>query len=168
MSNKNYKPPEEKMVIRFEDCVSLCEQKGYFILDKGEVRYMAAGKSYNFSDPKEKIRMMFYYELIEKYKYQMDKIEFEIGVPGGASNNYADVVVFTDDEKRTPYIAAECRGAGISSAEFEQAELQAITNAKLLKARIAVCAAGSKRSVIEIDNLNIETKVSDIPVCYGK
>ncbi len=168
MSKKDYKLPEEKMVIGLEECISLCKQKGYFVLDKGRVKYTAVGKSYNFSDPKEKTRMMFYYDLIEKYKYPMDKIEFEIGVPGGASNNYADIVVFTDDEKRTPYIAAECRGADISKIEFEQAEWQAITNAKLLKARFAVCIAGDKCNVTEIDNLNNETKIPDIPVCYGK
>ncbi len=156
------------MVICFEDCVSLCEKKGYIVFDRGKIRYAAAGKSYNFSDPKEKTRMMLYYDLIEKYKYPMDKIEFEIGVPGGASNNYADIVVFTDDEKRTPYIAAECRGADISKIEFEQAESQAITNAKLLKARFAVCAAGDKLRATEIDDLNYETEIQDIPVCYGK
>lgn len=164
MPQKNYGLLEE--TVCFEDCVALFEQKGYLVLDKGRVGYTAVGKSYNFSDPKEKTRMMFYYDLIEKYKYPIDKIEFEIGAPGGASNNYADIVVFTDDEKRIPYIAAECRGADISKIGFEQAESQAITNAKLLKAKFAVCAAGDKYSVIEIDSLNNEIKISGIPVCY--
>lgn len=168
MSKKNYQPLEEKKVICLEDCVSICEKKGYFVLDKGKVKYTAFGKSYNFSDPKEKTRMLLYYDLIEKYKYPMDKIEFEIGVPGGASNNFADIVVFTDDEKRVPYIVVECRGADISKTEFEQAELQAITNAKLLKARFALCVAGDKLKVTEIDDLNYETKIQDIPVRYGR
>jgi len=168
MSQKNYKLPEEKTAVCLEDCVSLFEEKGYLVLDKGRIKYTAVGKSYNFSNPKEKIRMMFYYDLIEKYKYPVDKIEFEIGVPGGASNNFADIVVFSDDEKRTPYIVVECRGADISKTEFEQAELQAITNAKLLKAKLAVCVAGDKCNVTEIDDLNYETKIHDIPVCYGK
>ncbi len=168
MSKKNYQLPKEKIVTCFEDCVSLFEEKGYLVFDKGRVRYTAVGKSYNFSDPKEKTRMMFYFRLIEEYKYPVDKIEFEIGAQGGASNNFADIVVFTDDEARIPYIAVECRGADISKIEFEQTELQAITNAKLLKARFAVCVAGDKCKVIEIDDLNYETKIPDIPVCYGK
>lgn len=168
MTQKNYKLPEEKIAVCFEDCVALFEKKGYLVLDKGKIKYTAVGKSYNFSDPKEKTRMMFYYDLIEKYKYPIDKIEFEIGVSGRASNNFADVVVFTNDKKRAPYIVAECRGADISKIEFKQAELQAITNAKLLEAKFAVCVAGDKFKAVEIGGSNYETKISDIPVCYGK
>jgi type I restriction enzyme M protein len=166
MSKKNYRLPEETACL--EDCISLFEERGYLVLDKGNVKYTAFGKSYNFSDPKEKTRMMFYYDLIEKYKYPVDRIEFEISVPGGALNNFADIVIFTDDEERTPYIAIECRSADTSKTEFEQAELQAITNAKLLKADFAVCIAGEKCNVIEIDDSGFETKISDIPVCYGR
>jgi hypothetical protein len=168
MSKKNYRLPERKTSVCFEDCVSLFEKKGYLVLDKGSVKYTTFGKSYNFSDPKEKTRMMFYFRLIEEYKYPIDRIEFEIGVPGGASNNFADIAVFTDDEKRVPYIVIECRGADISKTEFEQADLQAITNAKLLQAKFAVCVAGDRFKVVEIDESSYEIKISDILVRYGK
>ena len=162
----NYQLLKEKMVSDFEDYLSLGQKKGYFILDKGKIKYLAVGKSYNFSNPEEKVRMAYYFDLIEKYKYPADRIEFEIGMPDRTPDRYADIVIFTSDEKRNPYIIIECKKDGITDAEFEQATKQAIANARLLKAPFAICVAGNTRRVIKIDKSNNEIKVSDIPVYY--
>ncbi len=160
----SYQPLKEKMISDFEDYLSLGQKKGYFVLDKGKIKYLTVGKSYNFSNPEEKVRMMYYFDLIEKYKYPADKIEFEIGTP----DRYADIVIFTNDKQREPYIVVECKKDGISDAEFEQAVKQAIANARLLKAPFAICVAGNMRCAIKIDKSNNEVEVSDIPVYYGK
>ena len=128
----------------------------------------ALGKKYDFSKPEEKVRLMYYFDLIEKYNYPVSKIEFEVGMPDQTQDRYADIVVFTNDEKRKSYIVVECKKDGITDAEFEQAVKQAIANARLLKAPFAVCVAGNDRCAIKIDKSNNEIRVFDIPVCYGK
>ena len=150
----NYQLLKEKMVSDFEDYLSLGQKKGYFILDKGKIKYLAVGKSYNFSNPEEKVRMAYYFDLIEKYKYPADRIEFEIGMPDRTPDRYADIVVFTNDTQRKHYIVIECKKDGISDAEFEQATEQAIANARLLKAPFAICVAGNTRRVIKMDITN--------------
>ncbi len=169
MTKTNYPLQKEEIKISAEECFKLGEQKGYFILDKGKIKYTAVGKSYNFSDPEEKTRMMFYFDLIEKYKYPSDKIEFEVGMSGDeATDKYADIVVFTNDEQRKPYIIVRCEEDGISDLEFEQAVKQAIANAWNTGALFAVCVAGDKYRVVEIDDKNNKTEIDDIPICYGE
>lgn len=168
MTKTNYPLQKEEIKIGVEECLKIGELKKYFILDKGKIKYLAVGKSYNFSNPEEKVRMMFYFDLIEKYKYPADRIEFEVGMPGEAlnKNKYADIVVFTNDEQRKPFIVAKCERDDISDTEFEEAIKQVIANARNLKALFAVCVAGDKYRVVKIDNGNNKTEIDDIPVYY--
>ena len=169
MPQINYPLQKEEIKISAEEHFKLGEQRGYFILDKGKIKYTAVGKSYNFSDPKEKTRMMFYFDLIEKYKYPVNRIEFEVGMSGDEMiDKYADIVVFTNDKQRKPYIIVKCEKDNISDLEFEQAVKQAITNAWNLGALFAVCVAGDKYRVVEIDDENNKTEINDIPICYGE
>jgi len=169
MTKTNYPLQKEEIKIGAEECLKAGELKKYFILDKGRIKYTAVGKSYNFSDPEEKTRMMFYFDLIEKYKYPVDRIEFEVGASDEISgeDKYADIVVFTNDEQRKPYIVIECKRDDISDNEFEEAVKQVISNTCNLGALFAVCVAGDKYRVVEIDNENNKTEINDIPVCYG-
>ncbi len=169
MPKTNYPLQKEKIKTNAEEYFKIGEQKGYFVLDKGKIKYTAVGKSYNFSDQEEKTRMMFYFNLIEKYKYSPDKIEFEVGISDDeATDKYADIIVFTNDEQRKPYIVVECRKDGISNLEFEQAVKRAIANAWNTGALFAVCIAGDKYRVVEIDDLNNKIEIDDIPICYGE
>jgi len=169
MTKTNYPLQKEEIKISAEECFKLGEQRGYFILDKGKIKYIAVGKSYNFSDPKEKTRMMFYFDLIEKYQYPVDRIEFEVGMSGDeAVNKYADIIVFTNDEQRKPYIIIECKKDEISDLEFEQAVKQVIANAWNAGALFAVCVTTNKCRMVEIDDKNNKTEVDNLPVCYGE
>ena len=169
MTKTNYPLQKEEIKISVEECFKIGEQKGYFILDKGKIKYTAVGKSYNFSDPEEKMRMMFYFDLIEKYKYPADWIEFEVGMSGDeVIDKYADIVVFTNNKQRNPYIVVKCKKDGISDLEFEQAVKQVIANAWNLGALFAVCVAGDKYRVVEIDDLNNKIEIDDLPICYGE
>lgn len=168
----NYPLQKEEIKISAEECFELGEQRGYFVLDKGKIKYTAVGKSYNFSDPKEKTRMMFYFDLIEKYKYPVDRIEFEVGMSGDEVkkmiDKYADIVVFTNDEQRKPYLIVKCEKDGISDLGFEEAVKKVIANAWNLGALFAVCVAGDKYRVVEIDDENNKTEINDIPIYYGE
>ncbi|MBU4000380.1 hypothetical protein KKG29_04390, partial [Patescibacteria group bacterium] len=58
-------------------------EKNYFFIskDKSKVTYSALGKTYNFRDPEEKVRIEYYFDLLEKYNYPIMRIELEVEMP---------------------------------------------------------------------------------------
>lgn len=166
MSQNLYQARKEKIITE-------AEERGYvfFSRDKSKITYRAQGQTYDFKNPKEKVRLECYFDLIEKYKYPMNAIEFDAAIPNGAKKQYADIVVYTDAVNKNAYIVIECRKEGVSSVEFEQAVKQVIANARAFKARFAVCAAGSIRRVIEMEKWNEKNPkkaiMEDMPVAYG-
>jgi len=100
----SYQQLEEKIISDFEEYLKLGQQKRYFILDKGKIKYLASGKKYNVSNPEEKVRSKYYYDLIEKYNYPAKRIDFEIEMPSRTPQFYADIVIYKDDDKKIPYI----------------------------------------------------------------
>lgn len=129
-------------------------------------------KSYPFSKPEEKVRAEFYSELIYKYKYEPKRIGLEVEVPRRKPSDWADIVVYEDDDGKKPYIVVECKRDGISEAEIKQAIEQVFGNANSLRAKYAIMVAGSVRIAFDVANYppNEREKniISDIPVRYGK
>jgi type I restriction enzyme M protein len=168
----SYQQLEEKIISDSEGYLKQGQQKGYFILDKVKIKYLASGKKYNSSNPEEKVRSKYYYDLIEKYNYPVKRIDFEIEMPSRTPQYYADIVIYKDDDKKIPYIVVECKKDGITDAEFEQATKQAIANARVLKAPFAICVAGNTRRAMETEKWNDKTPekatITDIPISYGK
>ena len=167
-----YKPQKEKVISKPEEYLELGQSRGYFALDGKKIKYLATGKKYNFSDPEEKVRAEYYFDLIEKYNYPAKRIELEVEMPDRTPERYADIVIYKDDEKKIPYIVVECKRDGITDAEFEQATKQAIANARVLKAPFAICVAGNTRRAMETEKWNDKTPekaiITDIPISYGK
>ena len=92
------------------------------------IHYVAAMHSERWADPEEKVRAELWAELIYKYEYAPELIGFEVNVPRRTPNDYADLVIFSDDEKKMPWFVIECKRADISDAEFKQAIEQACGN----------------------------------------
>ncbi|MDD5071779.1 MAG: N-6 DNA methylase [Patescibacteria group bacterium] len=167
-----YEPQKEKVISEPEEYLKLGQSKGYFALGDKKIKYLAIGKKYNFSDPEEKVRAEYYFDLIEKYNYPAKRIELEVEMPDRTPERYADIVIYKDDEQKIPYIVVECKKDGITDAEFEQATKQAIANARILKAPFAICVAGNTRRALETEKWNDKTPekaiITDIPISYGK
>lgn len=150
------------------------ERKGYFYIlrDKGKIEYRPSGHKENFNDPEEKVRAEYYADLIEKYRYPASRIELEVEMPDRTPERYADMVIYEDEAKTKPYIVVECKKDGISDAEFEQATKQAIANARVLHAPLAICVAGNTRRAMETalwnDKEPEKATITDIPISYGK
>ena len=53
------------------------------------IRYIAANRSEQWTDPEEKVRAELWAELICKYQYPPNRIGFEVSVPGRTPSNYA-------------------------------------------------------------------------------
>src|SRR2546430_973972 len=78
--------------------------------------YVAARHSERWADPEEKIRAEFWAELIYKYEYRPERIRFEVTVPRRTPSDHADIVIYSDDDLKTPYFVFECKRADISDA----------------------------------------------------
>ena len=103
------------------DFLQIGEQKGYIeLLNEGTtIRYIAPDKKYRFTDPEEQVRARFYVELIEHFQYDQNRIDLEVTVPRRRPSDLADIVVFLDDEKKSPFIVVECKKDETSEAEFK-------------------------------------------------
>jgi type I restriction enzyme M protein len=107
-------------------------EEGHLRLDRSgrfeKVIYTAVNRSERWSDSEEKVRAGFYAELIYRYGYSPDRIGVEITVPDRSPSDFADLVVFRDDERKRPFAVIECKSDAVSDAEFTQAVEQALSH----------------------------------------
>jgi len=155
-----------------EELIEIGEKEGLFKVSGKKIEYLTVKKSYNFTDPEEQVRGIFYYELVKKYQYPKERIDLEVIVPRREPTDKADIVVYEDDEKKKPYIVVECKKDGISQAEIKQAIEQAFGNANSLRSKYTILVAGNVRIAFDIANFPPEERekniIADIPVRYGK
>jgi type I restriction enzyme M protein len=155
-------------------------EEGHLRLDKSgkveKVIYAAVNRSERWSDPEEKVRAEFYAELIYRYGYSPDRIGVEITVPDRSPNDFADLVVFRDDERKRPFAVIECKSEAVSDAEFNQAVEQAWGNGNAAKFRAAYVGvvAGATRRFLDCDDKKFgalerdKNVIADLPSNYGK
>ena len=135
------------------------------------IHYVAAGHSERWSDPEEKVRAELWAELIYKYEYPPERIRFEVNVPRRTPNDYADLVVYNDDELKSPYFVFECKRPDLSDAAFNQSIEQACGNRASLGAAYCGAVAGLTRRLLDFDRFppgeRDRNHLTDIPVRYG-
>ncbi len=136
------------------------------------IRYIAANRSEQWTDPEEKVRAELWAELICKYQYPPNRIGFEVSVPGRTPSNYADLVIYEDDEHKSPYFVFECKRADVSDAEFNQSIEQACGYRASLGAKYCGAIAGLTRRLLRFDKFppgeRDRNLLTDIPVNYGR
>jgi len=136
------------------------------------IRYVAAEHSERWADPEEKTRAEFWAELIYNYDYRPERIRFEVSVPRRTPSDYADLVIYQDDEVKEPYFVFEVKRADISDAEFGQAIEQACGNRSSLGAQLCGTIAGLTRRLLRFDKYPAGERdrnhLTDIPKRYGR
>ena len=143
------------------------------------IRYITADHSERWSDPEEKVRAELWAELVYRYEYPPERIRFEVNVPRRTPNDYADLVVYNDDELKSPYFVFECKRPELSDAAFNQSIEQACGNRASLDADYCGTVAGLSRRLLRFDRLpsgkrrfspgeRDRNQITDIPVCYGQ
>lgn len=155
-------------------------EEGHLRIDQSgrfeKVVYTAVNRSERWSDPEEKVRAEFYAELIYHYGYSPDRIGVEITVPDRSPNDFADLVVFKDNERKWPFAVIECKKEAISDAEFAQAVEQAWGNGNAAKFRAAYVGvvAGATHRFLDCDDKKFgalerdKNVIADLPINYGK
>ena len=138
------------------------------------IHYRAANHSERWSDPEERIRAELWAELIYKYEYLPERLGFEVTVPRRTPSDYADLVIYADDELKSPYFVFECKRGEVSDAEFAQAVEQACGNRASLYAPYCGSVAGLTRRLLRFNRDDIgslereRNRITDIPVRYGR
>ncbi len=128
-------------------------------------------KSYRYSDPEEKVRAIEFLQLIFDYNYPIKRIQLEVQVPRRTPNDFADIVVFNDDDCLSPYIVVECKHKDVSEKEYLQAIEQGFGNANSLKAHFLVVTSIIKKLYFNVaDYKSLEREKNRIPKIphYGK
>lgn len=161
------------------------KQDGYAVItgpdNKQKITYITSDNhSENYSDPEEKVRAEFWAELIYAYDYPANRIRIEVAVPDRVPTDRADIVVFSDDDCKKPYIVVECKKDGVTDAEFLQAIEQGVGNMRWttsgvkLNASYVMIVAGTTRRVLDFTDeetgiLERENNIiADLPKAYGK
>lgn len=139
------------------------------------IHYLAVGHSERWSDPEEKVRAEYWAELIYRYQYKPERIGVEVTVPDRTPKDSADLVVFSDDERKSPYAVIECKRDGITDAELAQATEQAFGNGNAYKFRsnyVGVVAGQSRLFFDCSDKFGAlerqKNRIADLPSRYGK
>ena len=135
------------------------------------IRYIAAGRSERWSDPEEKVRAELWADLIYRYGYPPERIGFEVNVPRRTPNDFADLVIYADDERKSPFMVFECKRPDVSDAAFDQSIEQACGNRASLGAKYCGAVAGLTRRLLDFDRYppgeRDRNHLTDIPVRYG-
>ena len=116
------------------------------------IHYIDADHSERWSDPEEKVRAELWAELIYKYDYPPERIDFEVNVPRRTPNDYADLVIYRDDQLKSPWFVFECKRADVSDAAFNQSIEQSCGYRASLGADYCGAVAGLTRRLLRFDN----------------
>jgi len=176
----SYLPLEERIVAEPEEgWIERGLRKELFSIsaDGSRITYRCGHRngtfSDNYQDPEEKVRAGFFVELVERYQYRPELIDFEVEVPRREPKDKADLVIYQDDALKTVYCVVECKQDSATEAEIEQAVKQAGGNANNLRALYGMTVAGNVRVVFDAKQWDpkrpLESGISaDLPARYGQ
>jgi len=126
----------------------------------------------SYKNPEEKVRASYFSELVLTYQYPAKRINLEVTVPRRTPEDRADIIVYEDDECKSPFLVVECKKEGITDAEFKQAIEQAFGNANSVRSKYASVVAGNTKTAFDISGFKPSERernvIADIPVKYGK
>lgn len=130
-------------------------------------------KEYAWSDPEEWVRAWSLSYLVLRKSYTPKSIRTEVVVPRRTPNDFADIVVYKEDDCREPYLVIENKREGISKSEREQAIEQLFGNSNSLRAPLALYDNGEESVFYDVANYpqnerkeNIKGTRDTIPVQY--
>lgn len=134
-------------------CVAEAIRRGIITIDGGRVTYrLNQQRSYSWTDPEEWIRAYTISWLIIERDYPMGRLRTEVNVPRRTPNDFADVVVYQDDQCRTPYLVVENKAARQTDQQRRQWIEQAFGNANSLRSPFAMYDEGEISILFDIAN----------------
>jgi type I restriction-modification system DNA methylase subunit len=141
-----------KGLIKFDD-----EQK--------YITYVHQNKKRNYTNPEEQVQAETFLKLILTYSYDTKRIRLFVSVTMGSSVKEADIIVYNDDQCRSPHIVVECKKQDVSEAEFTQAVEQAFSYAVAEGAKFVWVTSGIKDQYYQVPKEKPKDRITipDIP-----
>lgn len=135
------------------DVVLEAVQRGVITISDNRVTYrLNQQKSYDWTDPEEWVRAHTIAWLIISQDYPTNRIRTEVTVPRRTPNDYADIVVYSDDQCRSPYLVVENKATGQTNAQRNQGIEQLFGNSNSLRAPLGLYDEGDASVFFDISN----------------
>lgn len=144
-------------------------QKGLIKFDDEQkyITYVHQKKKRNYTNPEEQVQAETFLKLILTYGYDTKRIRLFVSVTMGSSIKEADIIVYNDDQCRSPHIVVECKKQDVSEAEFIQAVEQAFSYAVAEGASFVWVTSGIKDQYYQVPKEKPKDRITipDIPQC---
>src|ERR1035437_198124 len=154
-----------------QELIDLGTERNLIEIKEDKIKYLVQNKEYVLADPEEIVRAATYVELVELYKYSPNKIQVEVPVPRRTPNDYADIVVYKEDDHAGNYIVVENKKQNVSEQDFVQAIEQGFGNANSLRAEYLAISNFDNRVYFDVQNFSANERerniIGDIPINYG-
>lgn len=131
-------------------------------------------RSYDWTDPEEWVRACSIAWLVIERDYPANRMKTEVSVPRRTPSDYADIVVYSDDTCRAPYLVVENKASGQSNRDRSQAVEQLFGNANSLRAPLGLYEEGSQSFFYDVANYPPQERESNrlgdrgiVPRQYG-
>ncbi len=135
------------------DLINEAIQRGVIVIAETRVTYkLGQQKSYDWTDPEEWVRAHTIAWLIIARDYPTNRIRTEVPVPRRTPNDFADIVVYRDDQCRTPYLVVENKAAGQRERSRKQAIEQLFGNSNSLRAPLGLYDEGDTSILFDVEN----------------
>jgi len=123
------------------------------LIDGNRITYkINQQKSYDWTDPEEWVRAYTIAWLVLEMDYPANRIRTEVTVPRRTPNDWADVVVFSDDQCREPFLIIENKAYQISESDKSQGIEQLFGNCNSLRAPLGLYEQGKHSHFFDILN----------------
>lgn len=150
-------------------------RRGLVEIRGGRIHYnVATRRNYDWSNPEEWVRCATLAYLVLEKDYPAHRIKTEVTVPRRTPSDSADIVVYSDDACRQPYLVVENKRAALSGAERTQAIEQLFGNANSLRAPLGLFDSGDESVFYDVANFpamersqNIRGERSGVAPQYG-
>ena len=132
-------------------------------------------RTYDWTDPEEWIRAHTIAWLVIERDYPTNRIKTEVVVPRRTPHDFADVVVYSDDQYRVPYLVVENKAAGQSTRQRDQAIEQLFGNANSLRAPLGLYDEGDHSLFFDVGGFPSTERIANrrgerhaLPRQYGE
>ncbi|MDB9392141.1 N-6 DNA methylase [Microcystis aeruginosa] len=142
-------------------------KKGLIKLDDEQkyITYINQNKKRNYSNPEEQVQAETFLKLVLTYGYAQKRIRLFVPVAMGSSTKEADIIVYNDDEYKSPHIVVECKKQEVSELEFTQAVEQGFSYAVAEGAKYVWITSGIKDEYYQVPTEKPKERITitDIP-----
>ena len=151
-------------------------QRGIVSITETRVTYQIhAQRTYDWADPEEWVRACAIAWLIVERGYPANRMKTEVAVPRRTPNDFADIVVYSDDACREPYLVVEAKASGQTRRDRSQAVEQLFGNANSLRAPLGLYEEGAQSTLFNVADYPAQERHanqlgdrSSIPAQYGQ